>query len=357
MKTHYIIPIFVPFQGCKYHCVFCNQDSITGSDEKATGPKTTGLIRQYLETMPKHRPVHIEVAFYGGSFTGIPLDLQRELLAPASQALADGRIHGIRLSTRPDYISEHILDHLSRYGVTTIEIGVQSMNDQVLLASNRGHNRAQVIDACKLIRDKGFQLGIQLMIGLPEDTPATWRDTVNEVVSIRPDCVRIYPTLVIKGTTLAEWYRQGLYQPLGLEEAVSLATGAMKQLLCHGIQVIRVGLQPTEDIAPGAELMAGPFHPAFRQLVDGRVALDAMHQAIGFHHHTKDKLTVSVNPRQESIFRGQKNVNRDALKEQCNLAQVDFKCDIGLAEGTFRLESDSISEITYSIHQILCKMA
>jgi histone acetyltransferase (RNA polymerase elongator complex component) len=162
---------------------------------------------------------------------------------------------------------------------------------------------------------------------------------------------------VIKGTTLAEWYRQGLYQPLGLEEAVSLATGAMKQLLCHGIQVIRVGLQPTEDIAPGAELMAGPFHPAFRQLVDGRVALDAMHQAIGFHHHTKDKLTVSVNPRQESIFRGQKNVNRDALKEQCNLAQVDFKCDIGLAEGTFRLESDPISEITYSIHQILCKMA
>lgn len=332
MKKHYIIPIFVPHRGCPHACVFCNQASITGQTAPVDGGKVEAAIAAYLATISPGTGKTVEVAFYGGSFTGIPLAEQSELLAPATRALAVGQIDGIRLSTRPDYIDRAVLDNLRCYRVQTIELGVQSLDAAVLAAAKRGHSAAAVGAAVSLIREYGFALGLQLMIGLPADTPAQFRETVRQTIDLHPDFVRIYPTLVLKGTELADLYRTGRYQPLVLPEAVEMAKIALGAFRRAGIPVIRLGLQPTEEIAAGGEVLAGPFHPAFRQLVESEMFRDALATVVREYPRAK-MIELRINPREETAARGEKNRNLTRLQEAGGLEEVKLRPDGAVPAG------------------------
>ncbi|MFT4145395.1 MAG: radical SAM protein, partial [Mobilitalea sp.] len=219
---------------------------------------------------------YIELAFFGGSFTGIDARLQEKYLKLAAEYKKSGKIHAIRLSTRPDYISTEILDRLKLYLVDTIELGVQSLHDEVLDASNRGHKVLDVYKAVSLIKSYGFHLGIQLMIGLPGDTKEHAVLSARLAALLKPECIRIYPTLVIKETELLELCNQGKYTPLSIDQAVDWTKEMYQVFLKAQIPVIRMGLQPTELIAEGKEVLYGPFHPAFRQLVESSYFLDLM---------------------------------------------------------------------------------
>ncbi|PKM57124.1 MAG: radical SAM protein [Firmicutes bacterium HGW-Firmicutes-3] len=266
MKKHMNIPIFVPHNGCPHDCIFCNQKKISGYNASFNEHQVRDEIEAYLSTV-KGMP-HIEIAFFGGSFTGIPIEEQKSYLELATEYIHKYDLDGIRLSTRPDMITKEILDLLSHYPVIGIELGVQSMSDEVLLASKRGHTADDVIKACKLIRSYPFDLGLQMMLGLPKDTVALSLYTADQIIGLDPDMVRIYPTLVIKDTELATLYQHGLYTPWDLETTINLCLDILPRFEAAGIKVLRIGLQTTQEIQLGRDVVAGPFHPAIRQLID-----------------------------------------------------------------------------------------
>lgn len=261
-----IIPVFVPHKGCPNQCSFCNQRHITGQITETTPQMAEETIKQYLKTIDTDN-FHTEIAFYGGSFTAIDIDYQTELLKVAYKYVKSGNIKGIRLSTRPDAIDDTILDNLEKYGVTEIELGVQSMCDDVLELNKRGHTSKQVEEAVSLIKKHNFCLGLQMMTGLIGDTYEKSVYTANRICELKPDFVRIYPTLVFNNTDLADLYRKGEYKPMTLEETVKLC----KELLDifenrNGIKVIRMGLFMNDKEAK-ENFIAGPYHPRFRELV------------------------------------------------------------------------------------------
>ena len=270
-KKHYIIPIFVPHEGCVHNCVFCNQNSITGISEVIDAKYTKNTIKAYLETINRTEETVIEVSFFGGSFTAIDINKQRRLLKVAREYKEKGLIDFIRLSTRPDYIDDFILTNLKEYKVDTIELGVQSLDEEVLKRSARGHSEEHVRKASKLIHEYGFTLGHQVMLGLPGDTFEKDIKTALKVVEMKPKICRIYPALVIKNTPMEKMYEQGIYKPYTLEEAVEISKELYNIFTKNNIEVIRIGLQPTEEINEGGELVAGPFHPAFRELVESKI--------------------------------------------------------------------------------------
>jgi radical SAM enzyme (TIGR01210 family) len=333
-KSNYIIPIFVPHLGCPHDCVFCNQREITGVRNDLSKEEVLDKIEDYLSTIPKSAR-RIEVAFYGGSFTGIDPRYQLELLSAAKMILDKEVITGIRLSTRPDYIDEEILERLQEYGVGTIELGVQSLDDNVLSASNRGHSREDVKKAVSLIKNYNFKLGLQVMPGLPNSTRTSDLDTGTEVIELSPDFVRIYPTLVIKNTELAELYKSGRYQPLSLEEAVDISAELLEKFKRAGINVIRVGLQPSEGVN-AKEVLAGPFHPSFRQLVESRLLLNKIEGQI--RGRAIDKLELTVNSKDVSNLRGQRNSNLDYLYNRYQLQEIIIKDDDTLARGNIKIK-------------------
>ena len=222
-RRYFIIPIFVPHLGCPHDCVFCNQKRITGLSTDITIEDARRIIEEHLATFPKENRT-VEVAFFGGSFTGIDRSIQESLLSLAYSYKESGRIDGIRLSTRPDYIDEAILDLLTKYGVDTVELGVQSLDEEVLYKSGRGHNREVVYKAAELIKSYGINLGLQMMLGLVDDTREKSINTAKELIALDPYCVRIYPTLVIKDTYLEKLYLNKEYRPLTVEEAVDWAS-------------------------------------------------------------------------------------------------------------------------------------
>lgn len=273
-KNYYIIPIFVPHEGCPHNCVFCNQDRITGvDDEEVTASSVIGTINDYLETI-KNKNATIEISFFGGTFTGIREEKQRELLKVAKEFKEKGLIDKIRLSTRPDYINDYILTYLKEYGVDIIELGVQSLDEEVLKKAGRGHSVLDVINASKLIKEYKFILGHQIMPGLPGDTFERDIQTTRESIKMNPDICRIYPSLVIKDTPMERMYINNEYIPYSLEDAVNISKVMYDMYKKHNINVIRIGLQPTESINEGKDIVAGPFHPSFRELVEGSLLSD-----------------------------------------------------------------------------------
>lgn len=310
---NYNIPIFIPHLGCPFDCVFCNQRRITGRGTDVTPEEVVRIIEEELKTLPDG--AHIEAAFFGGSFTGIPMEEQNALMDAVQPYIEDGRIQGIRLSTRPDYITEEILDNLLRHHVTTIELGVQSLDDEVLKAACRGHNAAQVHNAVRLIKKYPFTLGLQMMTGLPGDTPEKSMYTAREIVKLKPALVRIYPTLTIKDTFMEKMYYEGRYKPQTLDEAVELA----KQLLLlfeeNDIKVIRLGLQSTGEICESGSVVAGPVHSSFGELVESSIYLDIMRSALPDGGSVK----VFVNPREISKAVGNRRSNIEKLKNEKNL--------------------------------------
>ena len=276
-KNYYIIPLFVPQEGCPHKCVFCNQDRITGSKESVTAKTVYDTVEEYLQTI-NNKDATIEISFFGGTFTGIREEKQRELLSVAKEYKDKGLIDKIRMSTRPDYINDYILSYLQEYSVDIIELGVQSLVGDVLIGAGRGHTIKQVEDASKLIKEYGFTLGHQIMPGLPRDNFEKDIETVKRSISMKPDICRIYPSLVIKDTPMSVMYNRGEYIPYTLDEAVSICKKLYKMYLEAGVQVIRIGLQPTDTITEGKDIVDGPFHPAFRELVEGSFISDRIRE-------------------------------------------------------------------------------
>lgn len=324
-KKHYIIPIFVPHIGCPHTCVFCNQDSITGdaglvgSTGNVDGEFVRKTIEEYLETINNNDAV-IEVSFFGGTFTGINMCKQRELLAVAQSFKSLGKIDYIHMSTRPDYISEEIMEHLKSFDVDVIELGVQSLDDEVLHKAGRGHSEADVINASKLIKEYGFTLGHQLMLGLPGDTKEKDLESVRKSILMKPDIARIYPALVIKDTPMEKMLNRGEYKPYSLEEAVDISKAVYGIYEINGVQVIRMGLQPTEEINVDGDIVEGPFHPAFRELVESSVYCDIIEEYIKTKGMVKG---IFINPKDISKLYANKKTYFKKLLENLDLKKVN----------------------------------
>jgi histone acetyltransferase (RNA polymerase elongator complex component) len=279
-KNHYIIPIFVPHGGCPHQCVFCNQKRISGQQRVPTGQEVEIQINQYLRTIGDHAGKTVEVAFFGGSFTALPVKLQRELIAPARSFWQSGRVDYLRISTRPDCLDRANLEWLYAWGVRVIELGVQSMASEVLAMSKRGHTAEAATSAAALVQAQGFQLGLQMMVGLPGDDREKALNTARQLAILQPDFVRIYPVLVIKDTELAELYQAGQYLPWDLLTTIEVCRDLLKIFTQADIPVIRIGLQTTEQINLQGDVIAGPFHPALRELVEAAWARERIEELL-----------------------------------------------------------------------------
>lgn len=346
MKKEYIIPIFVPHLGCPHQCTFCNQKEISGQTKQVTANDVKETIEYYLKNF-KDDSKYVEVAFYGGSFTAIDEKKQNELLEAANEFIKQGRVNSIRLSTRPDYIDKSILKRLKKYNVKTIELGVQSANDYILAKCQRGHTFGDVKKASKLIRLYGFTLGHQMMIGLPESTKLDEINTAKALIKLKPKIVRIYPVLVIKNTPLAKEYEQGEYIPLTVEQAVDRAKDIMQLFNNARIEVIRIGLQNTEEITDPSEessqVIAGPYHPAFRQLVESGMWYDEIVQKIKKFNIKVMQVTIKANPENINNIIGHKKENVLKLKEFYDV-DVIVKPDENIKKGKFEIEIDKTYE-------------
>lgn len=325
MKRRYIIPIFVPHQGCPNACVFCNQKSISGEGKRVTSEDVRKTIEYYLNNFENDN-TEKEIAFFGGSFTAIEKERQEELLEIANEYIREKKVSSIRISTRPDCIDKDILKFLKKYKVKTIELGVQSANDYVLEKAKRGHTFEDVINASKLIRRYGFILGHQMMIGLPESTRQDEIETAINLCKLKPKMVRIYPVLIVKNTELEKMYNNDEYEPLSLEQAVDRAKEVYYIFNKKRIPVIRLGLQNTDTISnpknEKSEIVAGPFHPAFRQLVESAIWYDAMVTKIKSTTVKAKIVEIRVNPENINNAVGHKKENIKKIK---NLYDVDVK--------------------------------
>lgn len=308
-KNYYIIPIFVPHEGCPHNCVFCNQDRITGVRDKVDGTKVKEIIEEYYRTI-KNKDATIEVSFFGGTFTAIKEEKQRELLSVAKRYKDLGIVDKIRMSTRPDYINDYILTYLKEYDVDIIELGVQSLNDEVLTAAGRGHTVEDVINASKLIKKYGIVLGHQLMPGLPKSNKEKDINSAKLSIQLKPEIIRIYPSLVIKDTPMEIMYNRGEYTPYTLDLAVDVSKQIYFMYKKEGINVIRIGLQPTDTINEGGDIIDGPFHPAFRELVESSLLIDKIKQEI-----ISDNLEILINNRDVSKLYANKKYYFNKLKE------------------------------------------
>ena len=340
-KNYYIIPIFVPHEGCPHDCVFCNQDKITGvkkdslrivdnlsreniipdcsttEEEEVTAESVRKTVYEYLETI-NNKEATVEVSFFGGTFTGIKEEKQRELLEVAKEFKEKGLIDKIRLSTRPDYINDHILSYLKEYKTDIIELGVQSLNEEVLLKAGRGHGVKEVAEASRLIKEYGFVLGHQIMPGLPGDSFETDIDTVKKSISMKPDICRIYPALTIRGTFMEVMYNRGEYTPYTLEEAVEISKKMYRMYSENKVNVIRIGLQPTETINEAKDVIAGPFHPAFRELVESSLMTELILEAM-----KEQKAVIHINPKEISKLYANKKMYFNLLKNNGKIIKVE----------------------------------
>ena len=307
---HYNIPIFISHFGCPNDCVFCNQKKINGRETDVSLEDVKNIIETYLKTLPKKSKK--EVAFFGGTFTGISFNLQKEYLSVVHEYIEKGLIDGIRLSTRPDYIDKEIVDMLVSYGVTTVELGVQSLDESVLKNTHRFYPLEKVYTASKLIKDAGIELGIQLMLGLPGATEESDYMSALKTVEIKPDIARIYPTLVIKETEMAEMFKNGNYKPLSIEEAVQRCKKIYSLLEYNDINIVRVGLQPTDELNDSENVLGGPFHPAFRELVVGEIYYDFLKK----FDLSDGKISVEINEKNVSKIVGNKKINRVRFGEK-----------------------------------------
>lgn len=337
-KKNYIIPVFVPHSGCPFDCIFCNQKKITGLDTTLTANQIEEQIKDYAQSIGEKMDKHIEIAFFGGSFTGIDKDKQIEFLEIASRWYEDGYVDDIRLSTRPDYINTEILTYLRKYNVTIIELGVQSLDEEVLKKSFRGHSPESVLEASKLIKEMGFKLGLQMMLGLPGDNFYRAMDTAKKLISYGPDFVRIYPTLVIRGTQLEELFLTGNYKPLDVDTAVSISKELYKLFNKNNIPIIRIGLQPTENIMEGRDVIAGPFHPAFRQLVVAEIYKESIDDFLASYEEKINKIKFYVNPRSVSNVVGMKKSNINYFRSKYGVKEIGISKDSDLLKNEIKIQ-------------------
>lgn len=346
-----IIPIFVPHRGCPHDCIFCNQKKITGVSTDITSDDVRNIIEEYLKTIDKDASV--EVAFFGGSFTAIDIDIQINLLSVAKEYVDKNIIDDIRMSTRPDCINDEILTMLKEYKVSIIELGVQSLDDKVLIDSVRGHSDKDVFESAELIKKYGINLGLQMMIGLPSDTEEKCIYTAKKFIDLKPDCVRVYPTLVVKETGLEKLLQENKYNPFSLEESIDIVKKVLVLFYINNVNVIRVGLQATEDIAIGKEVLAGPYHPAYRELVESKMYGDYIEYLIK-KYNAKKNIDVLVNKKNVSRILGNKKSNVKNLKEKYGVLLKTKESEISINELAFIIDDKETLKINiYEIYNVL----
>ena len=312
MKKHSNIPIFIPELACPHQCVFCDQEKISGTYSIPQPADVKDIVERYLETIPENRT--IDIAFFGGSFTGLSVDLQEQYLKEAFKFIKNRKVSGIRLSTRPDYINEPILELLKKYSVTTIELGAQSTSQEVLNESGRGHTVENIRDASNLICKYGCELGLQMMIGLPGDSYERSIQTAKDIVSLGACNTRIYPAIVVKHTAMEKLYQSGKYSPLTLEQAVEWTKDIVHIFEENNVSILRMGLHPSDELVTGKSLIAGPFHASFKEMVMTQIwkeLIDMELQSINSNFSNNIKITVSDRQIHNAI--GYRQTNREQL--------------------------------------------
>jgi len=330
-----IIPIFLPAMGCRERCLFCNQKA---SSKGLTSP---AFIRNFIEASLSQIPYNKkrrekQVAFYGGSFTAMHRDDQVRYLKGVQPFIASGLVDSVRVSTRPDALDEEILSLLKEHGVKTVEMGVQSMIDEVLSLARRGHRAEDTASATIRLRQLGFEIGHQLMIGLPGDTYDRFLQTLDRVIDLKPDFVRIHPTLVLRGATLENLWREGEYSPLSFEETINWLKRGLVRLEKSSISVARMGLQPTDELE--RDFLAGPYHPSLRQLVDGAIFFDMAASLLQTSQKNGQALFF-CHPKDVSNLRGQKNENILGLKKHFKLSDIFINGKQELPRGYLGLQT------------------
>ncbi len=335
MKTYHI-PIFVPHKGCPHDCIFCNQRKITGQTTDTTKEDVNRITEENLSTFTDD--YRAEIAFFGGSFTGIELSKQNELLEEAHKYILSGKVDALRCSTRPDYITEEIVCNLKNYGMGCIELGVQSTDEEVLSASKRGHSFEDVIKAAEIIKKHDIELGVQMMLGLPKDTFQKSIKTAEDLISLRPSCVRIYPTLVVPDTALDVLYQKGMYTPMSVEDTVELLSIIIPMFERENINIIRVGLQTTEEI--NADTVSGPYHSAIKELAEGRIIRKCIEKSIGV---SDKKIAIYCNSSRVSQIIGHHKCNKKFFKEKYSL-DMEITEDNNISRNNLKI-NDKIVEI------------
>ncbi|PIE61166.1 MAG: histone acetyltransferase [Desulfobacterales bacterium] len=311
-----VIPFFIPHQGCPHQCVFCNQSVITGKNDRVIASEMERLIQDYLP-FKGHRK-RVEFAFFGGNFLGLPPHRICYLLERVYPYVEKGLVHGVRCSTRPDTVTRDVLDLVCSYGLELVELGVQSLDDGVLAASERGHTREDTLKALELLKSKNMKIGVQVMVGLPGDTLGKALETVRVLAGRTPDLARIYPLLVLAGSKMAQWYAQGRYTPLSLDDAVMQVKEMYKVFFRAGVPVVRMGLQSGEMMSDPSQMLAGPWHPAFGHLVYSALMFDQVCAAIDAlpQIHSMGTIQLQVSSRSLSRLQGNKKINLQRLAEK-----------------------------------------
>ena len=318
-----IVPIFIPHQGCPYRCVFCNQNEISGAEREEDQDRLESAFNTYLNSRPlEELPAIREAAFYGGTFTALPAQRQKFLLSSVQGWVDQGYIQSLRLSTHPGAVDARALALLGKYSVETIELGVQSTHLEVLRQSGRGDTPESLERSVHLIRSQGYQLGLQLMLGLPGDSEEIFQQSVTDTLRFKPDFVRIYPALVVRGTALHEMYKKGEYIPWSLDRTVNALKKAVKRFEGAGISVIRLGLHPEPSLL--ANIVDGPHHPALRSLVESRIGFDTLSDLLSREEVLPDRVTFKVPLGKVSNYTGHRKENILMLKEKFAVKEVVF---------------------------------
>ena len=324
-KSFKSIALFIPHLGCRHKCTFCNQNAIAASSKMPTAEDVENAVEEALVSRPSHE---LEIAFFGGSFTCIGEKLMRSYLDCAQKLVDRYGLHGIRFSTRPDGIDDNIMGVISQYSVTAIELGAQSMDDTVLDKCERGHKAEDTCKAARLIKDRGIELVLQMMTGLPGSTSEKDIKSAEMIASLSPDAVRIYPAIVFDNTRMNDAYQKGEYIPQTLDEAISLCKRLYLFFASKGISVIKLGLNAEKDF--DGTMVAGPYHPAFRELVEGEIFFERI---VNMLKERGGKGTVCYSKSDTSRVIGHKKSNRLKLAELFGTDNVMFECDENLAVG------------------------
>ncbi|MBN2060527.1 MAG: radical SAM protein [Deltaproteobacteria bacterium] len=333
-----IVPIFISNQGCPYQCIYCNQEKISGqSGSSVDVPFIKKTINRAMESPRFLSATDKEIAFYGGTFTNLTYEKMLEYLKGVAPYLSDGSFRSIRISTRPDLIDAEKLDILKRFGVSTVELGVQSMDNEVLRLSGRGYRNEDVFMAVNLLREHDFRIGVQLMPGLPGDSDDRFRRTIEDVIDLKPDMARLYPAVVLSGTGLAELYHKNRYQPLDLEKAVDLCSDSCIQMESRGIIVIRIGLMSSPSLLDKGQIIAGPWHSAFGFLVRSAIHQKKIRPMLP-EPGMVSRFSIRAPLREIPLIRGYKNQGLHTIEERTGAKVISVIPDEQISSGSIRLD-------------------
>lgn len=334
----FIVPIFIPNMGCPHRCIFCEQERITSQRSQPLRRKDIeDILNKAIGSKDFNQRKDPEIAFYGGTFTRLPLKEMEELLEIAARYTKGGPFRSIRVSTRPDALDQQRLEMMKRKGVRTVEVGAQSMDNQVLELSKRGHTAEDTVRAVEKLKRYGFRVGIQLMPGLPGDSEWKFRETITKVIRLRPDMARLYPALIIRGTGLARLYREGRYQPLDLPTAVRVCVEGCIRLEAEGIVVIRIGLMSSSSLLEEGQIIAGPWHPAFGFLVRSSIHHKKMRPDLP-RPGTASQIRILAPEREIPLVRGHKNQGIRLIEKKTGARVTGVEPDNSIPRGRVKVE-------------------